>query len=168
MAPRIVSLSRMICAGAQLMGATINCGIGWRTAISMWRWRISPACRPAWSWWISIRNVWCWSSRTRCDWISPAAGPPSAPVTCHPWSAARSCWAIRRTSTDASATCCSAEPDSLPWLRAGNLIRDSFGISACDYRWSAVDDFIDRARRSISTIDRHDSGRNRRITPDSR
>ena len=68
--------------------------------------------------------------------------PPSAPVTCHPWSAARSCWAIRRTSTDASATCCSAEPDSLPWLRAGNLIRDSFGISACDYRWSAVDDFI--------------------------
>ncbi|KWZ81755.1 hypothetical protein HMPREF3196_00884 [Bifidobacterium bifidum] len=50
--------------------------------------------------------------------------PPSAPVTCHPWSAARSCWAIRRTSTDASATCCSAEPDSLPWLRAGNLIRD--------------------------------------------
>lgn len=25
------------------MGATINCGIGWRTAISMWRWRISPA-----------------------------------------------------------------------------------------------------------------------------
>ncbi len=111
------------------MGATINCGIGWRTAISMWRWRISPACRPAWSWWISIRNVWCWSSRTRCDWISPAAGrrrmrPPSAPVTCHPWSAARSCWAIRRTSTDASATCCSAEPDSLPWLRAGNLIRD--------------------------------------------
>ncbi|BCX78295.1 Probable LysR-type transcriptional regulator [Bifidobacterium bifidum] len=44
----------------------------------------------------------------------------------------------------------------------------SFGISACDYRWSAVDDFIDRARRSISTIDRHDSGRNRRITPDSR
>ncbi len=37
---------------------------------------ISPACRPAWSWWISIRNVWCWSSRTRCDWISPAAGPP--------------------------------------------------------------------------------------------
>ena len=124
------------------MGATINCGIGWRTAISMWRWRISPACRPAWSWWISIRNVWCWSSRTRCDWISPAAGhrrmrPPSAPVTCHPWSAARSCWAIRKTSTDASATCCSAEPDSLPWLRAGNLIRDSFGISACDYRWSA-------------------------------
>lgn len=130
------------------MGATINCGIGWRTAISMWRWRISPACRPAWSWWISIRNVWCWSSRTRCDWISPAAGrrrmrPPSAPVTCHPWStAARSYWAIRKTSTDASATCCSAEPDSLPWLRAGNLIRDSFGISACDYRWSAVDDFI--------------------------
>lgn len=61
------------------MGATINCGIGWRTAISMWRWRISPACRPAWSWWIFIRNVWCWSSRTRCDWISPAAGPPSAP-----------------------------------------------------------------------------------------
>lgn len=89
-----------------------------------------------------------WSSRTRCDWISPAAGrrrmrPPSAPVTCHPWStAARSYWAIRKTSTDASATCCSAEPDSLPWLRAGNLIRDSFGISACDYRWSAVDDFI--------------------------
>ena len=80
--------------------------------------------RPAWSWWISIRNVWCWSLRTRCDWISPAAGPPSAPVTCHPWSAARSYWAIRRTSTDASATCCSAEPDSLPWLRAGNLIRD--------------------------------------------
>lgn len=111
------------------MDATINCGIGWRTAISMWRWRISPACRPAWSWWISIRNVWCWSSRTRCDWISPAAGrrrmrPPSAPVTCHPWSAARSYWAIRRTSTDASATCCSAAPDSLPWLRAGNLIRD--------------------------------------------
>lgn len=106
------------------MDATINCGIGWRTAISMWRWRISPACRPAWSWWISIRNVWCWSLRTRCDWISPAAGPPSAPVTCHPWSAARSYWAIRRTSTDASATCCSAEPDSLPWLRAGNLIRD--------------------------------------------
>lgn len=44
----------------------------------------------------------------------------------------------------------------------------SFGISACDYRWSAIDDFIDCARRSISTIDRHDSGRNRRITPDSR
>ena len=21
------------------MGAMINCGIGWRTAISMWRWR---------------------------------------------------------------------------------------------------------------------------------
>lgn len=58
------------------MDATINCGIGWRTAISMWRWRISPACRPAWSWRISIRNVWCWSSRTRCDWISPAVGPP--------------------------------------------------------------------------------------------
>ena len=211
------------------MGATINCGIGWRTAISMWRWRISPACRPAWSWWISIRNVWCWSSRTRCDWISPAAGrrrmrPPSAPVTCHPWSAARSCWAIRRTSTDASATCCSAEPDSLPWLRAGNLIRDqlrhihlrlpvegggggvggrgprgghprrarysratpaeggqmvgrwaaphiplsSTNFPLCPPVWVCFFLTPPAPSRSISTIDRHDSGRNRRITPDSR
>lgn len=129
--------------------------------------------RPAWSWWISIRNVWCWSSRTRCDWISPAAGrrrmrPPSAPVTCHPWSAARSCWQSaghRRTHRR------HAVPPSRIRSRGcgpGTSYAISFGISACDYRWSAVDDFIDCARRSISTIDRHDSGRNRRITPDSR
>ena len=130
------------------MGATINCGIGWRTAISMWRWRISPACRPTRRGGISTRTVGGRPPPPRGHGTPRAAArrrmrPPSAPVTCHPWStAARSYWAIRKTSTDASATCCSAEPDSLPWLRAGNLIRDSFGISACDYRWSAVDDFI--------------------------